>query len=143
MQCALAGCAELTLVNRTMDKAVSLRKAIQQIAPGMDATLAPWTNDALRDAVAGAELIINASPLGMKPEDAPILDSSLLRPTHLVYDMVYRSSGQTPLISGAEAAGARTCDGLLLLLHQGAISFGHWFGEPVPLAEMRRGLLAG
>jgi shikimate dehydrogenase len=57
--------------------------------------------------------------------------------------MVYRGSDETPLIAAAKAAGAKTCDGLLLLLHQGAISFGHWFGEPVPLEAMRQGLVRG
>jgi shikimate dehydrogenase len=142
MQCAFGGCSELILVNRTMDKAVSLKKAILSAVPSMEITLLPWTVDALRQATTEADLIVNASPLGMKPEDPPILDASLLRPTHLVYDMVYRS-GQTPLITSAKAVGAKTCDGVLLLLHQGAISFGHWFGDPVPLDAMRRGLLEG
>jgi shikimate 5-dehydrogenase len=56
--------------------------------------------------------------------------------------MVYRANGTTPLIEAARTACAKTCDGLVLLLHQGAISFGHWFGEPVPLEDMRRGLTA-
>jgi shikimate dehydrogenase len=143
IQCALAGCSELILVNRTMDKIVSLKKAIHKIAPAMATTLFPWTVDALAEAAINADLIVNASPLGMKLEDPPILDPSLIRSTHLIYDMVYGTSGQTPLITAAQAVGAKTCDGLLLLLHQGAISFGHWFGEPVPLDVMRRGLLEG
>lgn len=140
VQCALAGCAALTLVNRTMEKTVLLKHEVQQVAPGMEPILLPWTAEALAEAAGGANLIVNASPLGMKSDDAPVLPASLLRSTHLIYDMVYRSGSKTPLIASAKAVGAKTCDGLLLLLHQGAISFGHWFGEPVPIDAMRDGL---
>ena len=58
-----------------------------------------------------------------------------------VFDTVYRSSGEpTPLIAAAQEAGARTVGGLALLLHQGALSFEHWFGIPAPLEVMRQGL---
>ena len=143
VQCALAGCAKLWLVNRTAEKATALQEEIATLAPSLKTTALPWLDDALAAAFKDADLIVNASPVGMKALDAPLFDVSLLRPSHLVYDMVYRAEGTTPLISAAKAAGAKTCDGLVLLLHQGAVSFAHWFGEPVPLEVMRRGLLGG
>ncbi|MEI6537022.1 MAG: hypothetical protein WCN98_16890, partial [Verrucomicrobiaceae bacterium] len=94
--------------------------------------------EALRD----SDLIVNATPIGMKDNDPSLFDHTLLKSSHLVFDMVYRSTGPTPLIAAAKDAGAKTCDGLTLLLHQGAISFGHWFGEPVPMEAMERGLMA-
>lgn len=141
-QCALVGCKELTLINRTMDKIVALKEEIQQVSPALTTTLAPWEQDELVNLVPQSDLIVNASPFGMKADDAPLFETRLLGPRHLVYDMVYRSTGETPLIAAAKAAGAKTCDGLQLLLHQGAISFGHWFGEPVPMEAMRSGLLS-
>ena len=56
--------------------------------------------------------------------------------------MVYKAPGQsTSLIAAAKQVGAKTCDGLVLLLHQGAISFEHWFPEKTaPIEAMRRGL---
>jgi shikimate dehydrogenase len=140
VQCALAGCAGLTLVNRTMEKIISLKREVQMAAPGLEPALLPWNEKSLAEASASADLIVNASPVGMKPDEPSVLPSNLLRPSHLVYDMVYRGNGETPLIAAAKATGAKTCDGLLLLLHQGAISFQHWFGEPVPLEAMRQGL---
>ena len=140
VQCALAGCAGLTLVNRTMEKIISLKHEVQMAAPGVEPALLPWDEESLAKAAASVDLIVNASPVGMKRDEPSVLPSNLLRPSHLVYDMVYRGSEETPLITAAKAAGAKTCNGLLLLLHQGAISFGHWFGEPVPLEAMRQGL---
>jgi shikimate dehydrogenase len=60
----------------------------------------------------------------------------------MVFDMVYRAAGTTPLIEAARAAGAKHVDGMSLLLHQGAISFEHWFNRPAPLEVMREGLKA-
>jgi shikimate dehydrogenase len=57
--------------------------------------------------------------------------------------MVYRANGPpTPRIADAPRAQAQTADGLTLLLHQGALSFEHWFNRPAPLEVMRQALLA-
>ena len=56
--------------------------------------------------------------------------------------MVY-SGGETRLVADTIAAGGRAADGLPMLLHQGAISFEHWFHMPPDIEAMRRGLLGG
>jgi shikimate dehydrogenase len=142
VQCALEGCPRLVLANRSAAKAEPLAAACRQLSPGTSVELCPWDDRALRQVIGETDLIVNATPLGMKDGDAPLLDTALLRASHLVLDMVYRSGAETPLVTAARAAGAKTCDGFVLLLHQGAISFGHWFGEPVPLEAMRAGLRA-
>jgi shikimate dehydrogenase len=55
--------------------------------------------------------------------------------------MVYRSDGPTELIQQATRVAAKHADGMSLLLHQGAISFEHWFGGEAPLEAMRTGLM--
>jgi shikimate dehydrogenase len=77
----------------------------------------------------------------MKSGDARLVPAAALESRHLVFDMVYRADGQTPLLADARQAGAKVVDGLTLLLHQGAISFEHWFGGEALLEEMRAGLL--
>ena len=72
-----------------------------------------------------------------------MLPAGVLTSRHLVFDMVYRPGGQlTGLGAAAQQAGARYVDGATLLLHQGAISFEHWFNQPAPLDVMRAGLSA-
>jgi shikimate dehydrogenase len=93
------------------------------------------------EVVAAADMIVNATPLGMKGADVPLIPPGSLQARHLVYDMVYRADGDAPLIAMARAAGARWVDGMSMLLHQGAISFEHWFARPAPLEVMRQGLL--
>lgn len=140
VQCALEKCPKLVLVNRTIEKIEPLLNECRQLSPLAGIRSCAWTDDAIGEALRDSDLIVNATPIGMKDTDPPLFDPTLLRSSHLVFDMVYRSSRATPLIAAARDAGAKTCDGLTLLLHQGAISFGHWFGEPVPLEAMRLGL---
>ncbi len=142
VQCALEKCPALVLVNRTIEKIEPLVNECRQLSPLSSIQSCAWTNDAIGEALRDSDLIVNATPIGMKDTGPSLFESTLLRSSHLVFDMVYRSCGPTPLIAAAKDAGAKTCDGLTLLLHQGAISFGHWFGEPVPLEAMRRGLMA-
>lgn len=140
VQSALEHCPKLTLVNRTPTKAGPLAAECRALSPRTDVEVCRWEEAALRGVLERTDLIVNATPLGMQDGDARLLDPGLLRDSHLVLDMVYRSGGTTPLINAARQAGGKTADGLVLLLHQGAISFARWFGEPVPLEAMRTGL---
>lgn len=140
VQSALCGCRQLTLVNRSHEKAEAVAAEIFQLGNAVETAVVPWQDDAMRGALAKTDLVVNATSLGMKPNDGKLLPGDALLPAHLVFDMVYRADGATPLLADAAAAGARTVDGLSLLLHQGAISFEYWFGRPAPLEDMRLGL---
>jgi shikimate dehydrogenase len=140
-QCALAGCGALFLANRTVEKVQELAATLK--LAGLENVHAVSSSAAeLDDYVVAADLIVNASSLGLKAGDAEVLPHALLEKRHWVFDMVYRKGGTTPLVAAARKAGAKACDGLPLLLYQGAVSFAHWFGEPVPLEAMRGGLEA-
>ena len=140
VQCAMEG-ARLILVNRTMEKIESLVTEIRPMAKHVIAV--PWRDEVLSGVLPAAELIVNATSLGMKADDAPLLPPGSLLPRHRVFDMVYRAGGQlTALGAAANAAGAAYVDGRTLLLHQGAISFEHWFDRPAPIDVMRAGLQA-
>ncbi len=144
VQSALEGCQKLVLVNRTAAKAQALRDELLSNpdvkTQRQDITVIDWTDDALRAALSSIDLIVNGTSLGMKPTDAPLLPAGVLLPQHRVFDMVYRVGEPTALGLAAQKAGSRYLDGATLLLHQGAISFEHWFGNPVPLEAMRAGL---
>lgn len=146
VQCALEGCWRLVLMNRTAEKAAALARELRALprvpCPVKDISALPWEEARLRAELDNIDLVVNATSLGMKPGDAPLVPPGALRPHHFVFDMVYRPDGSpTPLISQARQAGGRTADGLTLLLHQGALSFEHWFQREAPLEVMRRGLL--
>ena len=147
VQCAMESCKRLALVNRTLEKAQSLAVELASFFPsdrsaGMgDRILAvPYEESALREQLAQTDLVINASSVGMKASDPPLIPRALLTPNLMVYDAVY-SSGTSRLIMDARAAGARSANGLSMLLHQGALSFEIWFNRPAPIEAMRRALL--
>ena len=134
IQCALAGCPHLTLVNRTREKVDLLARELATFYP--QDRLALQTQPDLSD----IDLVINASSVGMNPGDPCLVDPLQIKPWHHVYDMIY-SPPETPLLAAARTAGARAANGLSMLLHQGAAAFEWWFGPPAPLDAMRRGLL--
>ena len=102
------------------------------------------SQETLAYAVKSSEVIINATPLGMKADDPsplPDLPEGILNSHHLVYDTVY-SGGETALLKQAHRVGARSANGFSMLLHQGALQNELWFGAPAPLETMRSALTA-
>lgn len=83
-----------------------------------------------------AEILINATPVGMAPhaDDIPLAPELLSR-FRLVMDIVYRPL-QTRLLQEARARGCEVVDGLRMLIHQGAAQFTLWTEQPAPVAVM-------
>lgn len=142
VQSVIAGCRHLVLANRTASKLAPLISELSHLASDTSPQTCTLDHADLQRQLPHVDLIVNATSVGMKAEDPPLLPANSLESRHLVYDMVYRASGPTDLVQQAQAAGAKHADGMCLLLHQGAISFEHWFDIPAPLEAMRAGLLA-
>jgi shikimate dehydrogenase len=122
-----AGAAEVVVVNRTEARA------------GSAAALAGASGRVgLAADVGRADLVVNATPLGLAGGDATELplDPELLGPGQLVVDLV-PNPAVTPLMRAARARGARVAGGLGMLVHQGALAFELWTGRPAPLGVMR------
>jgi shikimate dehydrogenase len=140
MQCAHQGCLQLTLANRTMEKLQPLVEALEKHTTMKNIATIGMEEHALSKACREAQLIINCTAVGMKQDDPSPLPSSVLRAEHLIYDTIY-TAHQTPLMLAAEAAGARSANGLAMLLHQGAKAFELWLGKSAPIDLMRNALL--
>ncbi|NLB62945.1 MAG: shikimate dehydrogenase [Fibrobacter sp.] len=77
-------------------------------------------------------LIINTTPVGMAPNlDQSPIKAEDIYPDQVVYDIVYNPL-QTKLLQDAKSRGAQTVTGLGMLVHQGALSFKHWFPHAEP-----------
>lgn len=83
------------------------------------------------------DVIINATPLGLKKGDPLPVDINLLKPRHVVCDLIYK---KTELLDKAARKGCRTLNGLGMLLWQGAFAFELWTGKKPPVEVMRRAL---
>jgi shikimate dehydrogenase len=136
-QCVRSGAAKLVLVNRTLEKLGPLVARLADYGPATGIHALSFDAAGLSDICQGADLIVNTSSVGLKPDDPSILPAACLRPGQLVYDTIYQPP-VTPLLALAAAGGCRTSNGFSMLLHQGALAFQHWFPGHEPLAVMRR-----
>jgi shikimate dehydrogenase len=137
-----AGAREVSIWNRTRERARALAGELQV---------------RFAERVEGADLLVNCTSVGLRPapvglrptsvgvragesERAALRELELDEPTlgrfGCVADLAYRS-GPTELITVAARLGARTVDGLEVLVAQGALSFELWTGEPAPREVMR------
>lgn len=115
---------ELRIINRTASKAAAL-------AEDFDGFVVEWES---RDqALEGANLVVNATQLGMGGQ--PELDLSLdLLPTEaLVTDCVYTPL-MTALLANAQRRGNRIVTGADMFFYQAQESFRLWFGM-IPLVN--------
>jgi shikimate dehydrogenase len=120
--------ADVRVANRTPERAADLGRSVPFAPADLDA------------AAGQSAVVVNATSLGLGASlPPPELPLAGLGPGQVVVDLVYRPGG-TPWLAAAAARGARTVDGLGMLLHQGAAAFGRWTGVEPPLDVMRASL---
>ena len=127
------GAKEIRLINRTRARAESLAAAL-----GGPVSVLGW--DERHKALEGAALLVNTTSQGMVGN--PPLDLSLdaLPRTADVCDIIY-IPGETPLLKAARERGARTVNGLGMLLHQGRPAWRSWFDREVEVTGELRALI--
>ena len=133
LKLASEGVSELFLINRTASKAQALADEIREHWPKVKTAL---------DYPSGTiDLLLNATSLGLKPEDPLAFEQTRfsLQQARSVYDMIYRPA-QTLLLERAKRSGCRTANGLSMLLYQGARALEIWSGQKPRIDIMRRAL---
>jgi len=81
------------------------------------------------------DILINATPVGLRENDPCLIDSSLLHKDLFVYDLIYNPS-KTRLLCKAQEKGAKISNGLGMLVYQGALSFMRFSGVDVPFEDI-------
>jgi len=128
---------ELVILNRTTEKAEALASKISSTL-GKEVEWGKLCGDVLTKELKDADILINATPVGMHPDDSETpVDKSLLRENMVVFDLVYNPV-ETRLLKEAKSVGARTIDGLTMLVYQGAASFKIWTGRKAPVDIMMK-----
>ena len=133
--CATEGARAITLWNRNRERAETVAAEIRRVAPHVVVDIA-------EDDLAGvslAEIVIQSTSLGMKPDDESPVSREVLRPEQKVIDTIYVFE-ETAIMREARAAGAQAINGLGMLLHQGVQSLRIWTGEDPPVEVMREAL---
>lgn len=124
------GFERILVANRTATRAMALCADLGGVAIGLDA---------IQEALAGTDLLVNTTPSGMVGSACDALAFDLSRmPSHaVVQDIVYVPL-ETPLLATAREAGLLTVNGLGMLLHQAVPGFQRWFGvRPRVTAALR------
>ena len=140
VELALAGAAEITIVNRSEARGQELVDLLLKHTK-VRATYQPWIeNLAIPD---GADVLVNATSIGLYPDvhDMPSLNYATIRPGMVVCDVI-PNPPQTRFLDAARERGAVTLDGLGMLVYQGAIAFKLWTGMDAPVDVMKKALAA-
>ncbi len=131
---ALEGAEKLLINDIVGEKAKELSCAVST----KTSTEAIYIKD-LKEGIGEVDILINATPLGMRKEDPLPVLPELLSQGLFVYDIVYNPP-ETSLLKEAKKRGAKTLGGLGMLLHQGMLSFKIWTGKEPPIDVMRKAL---
>lgn len=139
LTCAMQGAASILVADVNLAARRRLLLALRKAAPGLPVAGVSLSPGRLAARARDADLILQATPVGMKPGDSSLLPPGAFRKGQLVFDLIYNPP-ETPLLATAKAAGARTANGLGMLLHQGVRAFHRWTGRKPPVAVMRAAL---
>lgn len=131
--------ADITVINRTEEKAIQLAKEISSAAlPGK---ISGTGLSGLKELLQDADVLINTTTLGMHPNtETTIAAAEELHSDLTVFDIVYNPL-ETRLLREAKAVGAKTISGVLMLVYQGAEAFRLWTGVEPPVELMKKTVL--
>ncbi|MDD4873224.1 MAG: shikimate dehydrogenase [Kiritimatiellae bacterium] len=137
--CAVAKASNIIVADIETKRARRVVAEISKLLPRskvqwLKADPAVWVKECRK-----VDLVIQATPVGMKKADAPLLPPSAFRRGQMAFDLIYMYP-ETVFMKAARKSGAKTANGLGMLLHQGAISFSIWTGIKPPVKTMRNAL---
>lgn len=141
--CVQLGCPKVWVVGRSPDKLAAFAESwagSKDILARLEVLL--WED--LGSYLSQAQLVVNATPLGMHPHtNASPLDEAAMAQLPagaIAYDLIY-TPRPTQFLKLASANGHATIDGLEMLVQQGAAALEIWLQQPAPVAVMRQTLL--
>ena len=135
------GAQEISIVNRSPDRAEKLADRLRGAYPAT--TIRVYPPAEMGEALAGSDVLVNATYLGMKDEDPLPVPGELMRPGLAVCDAVYRPDGETRLVRAARSLGAKAVEGARMLLYQGVEAQRVWTGREPDVRAMYAALPGG
>jgi len=127
--------SRIILTDIDADRAASLARDIEK-KTGIEVIAVDHDKKAIKELVINSDLLVNATPIGMKPGEASVVPKEFLHKGLVVFDLIYNPK-QPPLLKEADKLGLRNTNGLGMLLHQGAAAFKFWTAKNAPVEIMR------
>jgi len=137
---ALAGARRIILIDVVASKAIRLSTSLSRKVPCETIALKAGQRG-VRELLLNSDVLINATPCGMKTSDSVPIDPNLLHRRLVVCDVIYNPP-VTKLIRAAQSRRIRAMNGAGMLLNQGVISFKIWTGRKAPARIMAKALKA-
>lgn len=134
VECALAGATKVNIVNRDASRGEELARLIDG-RTGAKAEYLPW-GEAI-EIPADTDILIQATSVGLYPNvhDKPDVKYDTILPHMTVSDVIFNDP-HTIFLQEAEKRGAKTINGLGMLVNQGALNFTLWTGVEAPVEIM-------
>lgn len=136
--CDQLGCPEIWIVGRNPQKLAEFQQSWQTSALRSKLHMETWEN--LPAVLSRADLLVNATPIGMYPngEQSPLDEASAnqLKQKAIAYDLIY-TPNPTQFLKQAQIRGLTAIDGLEMLVQQGAVAFELWLRQKGPVDVMR------
>ncbi len=124
------GAEEIVILNRTVERA----RAVARRIGGARVRVAEGLRDVEEEPF---DLVVNATRLGLEPDDPLPLELEAVGPVGAVMDLVYGAE-ETPFVRAARSADIPATDGREMLVRQGAVAFERWWGRSPDVEEMAR-----
>ena len=134
-QAALSGAEEIVIADIEAGRAEALCRAVAEKFPSCGVETCPAEASAIQKVLAGKDLFVNATPIGMKPGDPAVIQAGWLSPDTSVFDLIYNPE-ETRLLRETGDRGLKTMNGTGMLVYQGARAFEIFTGRKPPVETM-------
>ena len=135
VECALAGAAKITIINRDKARGEELAALIRDKTPAACEYIS-WTSTVR--VPADTDILSNSTRVGLYPNigEKPDIDYATITSKMVVSDVIFNDPNSL-FLQEAGKRGAKTIDGLGMLVNQGALNFTLWTGVEAPVDVMK------
>ena len=139
IQACMSGVSSLVIADIDADRIDVLKEKILRVNPDCELVTCLVSDDVFPEAVQAAQVLIDATPIGMNDDDPQSPLAACIEARHIVCDLVYHPP-LTPLLKTAKKKKAKVMNGFGMLLFQGVEAFEIWTGKTAPVDVMRKAL---
>lgn len=139
IQLALEGAKHIFVVDIQKNKAHKLVQTLRRNIHHVRLRAVPYAKHEIERTIADTDILINATPIGMRESDPLIFDPNALHHKIVICDLIYNPP-MTKMLKVARSKKLKMMNGLGMLLFQGAAAFSIWAQKPAPVDVMHKAL---